>query len=32
VIRELRELDPMNLTPLDAFQRLSAWKERLEQK
>ena len=32
VIRELRELDPINLTPLDALQRLSAWKDRLEQK
>jgi DNA mismatch repair protein MutS len=32
VIRELGELDLMNLTPADAFQRLSNWKERLERK
>ena len=31
VLKELRELDLMNLTPLEAMQRLGAWKERLEQ-
>jgi DNA mismatch repair protein MutS len=27
---EIRELDLMNLTPLEAMQRIGAWKERLE--
>ena len=31
VLKELRELDLMNLTPLEAMRRLGAWKERLEQ-
>ena len=30
VLRELRNLDLMNVTPLEAMQRLGAWKERLE--
>jgi DNA mismatch repair protein MutS len=30
VLKELRELDLMNLTPIEAMQRLGAWKERLE--
>ncbi|MBU2054335.1 MAG: DNA mismatch repair protein MutS, partial [Proteobacteria bacterium] len=29
VIREIRESDLMNLTPLEALQRLNSWKERL---
>jgi DNA mismatch repair protein MutS len=29
VLEELRNLDPMNLTPLDALQRLCDWKTRL---
>ncbi|MDP2839591.1 MAG: DNA mismatch repair protein MutS, partial [Syntrophales bacterium] len=30
VLEEIRGLDPMNLTPLDALQRLTDWKTRLE--
>jgi DNA mismatch repair protein MutS len=30
VLEEIRGLDPVNLTPLDALHRLSAWKKRLE--
>ncbi|MHB9099784.1 MAG: DNA mismatch repair protein MutS, partial [Syntrophales bacterium] len=30
VTDEIRKLDLMNLTPLDAMQRLAEWKERLE--
>jgi hypothetical protein len=29
VLEEIRSLDPMNLTPLDALQRLCDWKTRL---
>ncbi len=31
VLDEIRALDLLNLTPLEAMQRLGAWKERLEQ-
>jgi DNA mismatch repair protein MutS len=31
IIAEIRELDLLNLTPLEAMQRLGEWKERLEQ-
>jgi len=30
VLEEIRGLDPMNLTPLDALHHLSGWKQRLE--
>ncbi|MEI7670916.1 MAG: DNA mismatch repair protein MutS, partial [Deltaproteobacteria bacterium] len=30
VLEEIRSLDPMNLTPLDALRHLSDWKQRLE--
>ena len=30
VLEEIRGIDPVNLTPLDALQRLSGWKQRLE--
>ena len=30
VLEEIRGIDPVNLMPLDALQRLSDWKQRLE--
>jgi DNA mismatch repair protein MutS len=30
ILEEIRGIDPVNLTPLDALQRLSGWKQRLE--
>jgi DNA mismatch repair protein MutS len=30
VLEEIRGIDPVNLTPLDALQRLNGWKQRLE--
>jgi len=30
ILEEIRGLDPLNLTPLDALRRLSDWKQRLE--